>query len=290
MKKRKSVFELPQYDVILFDTMNLAAIQYYSKKFLSYKGIPTGMLYGFLNTVIRLKSQYSEADMYFLWEGYRSIRKARVSSYKRGRTTAREDAFLKSLDDVKDTLQYVKCYEITLPGLEADDLAGYYCTEFAGKKILLVSNDADWYQFLKSDNTVHIFSKGVVHQYDEIYAKMQFPPERVVLYKILRGDSSDNIAGIKRFPDLLARYIVRKTADYKDILNITFPAKYKRWREIIKINWSIVERNAMLIKYNPEWITESLILIKERSTNRKKLAEKLKQRGITSLLDKLEVL
>lgn len=282
----KKLADLPQYDIILVDTMNTAAIQHYSKLTLSYKGRPTGMLYGVMTVVHSLRRLYPQARLMFLWEGYKSLRKSRCDLYKANRKKT-DNGFRAALEDVKEALSYLPVEEYVHSGLEADDLAGYFCNLYKDKRILLVSNDRDWWQFVE-DGRVEVYTRNAVHTYKELELKLGYPPEKVALWKILKGDESDNVSGVPRFPTRLALKMVAKCDSYKDFLSYKFVGKDVTWRKTLKFYWdNIVERNAMLVLYHPEWVVKEHIIKTKRRYKKDELLTLLKKRGMQALVKRL---
>ncbi len=282
----KKLSDIPQYDIILVDTMNLAAIQYYSKLNLLYKGHLTGMLYGVLLSLNSLRNLYSSARIMILWEGYQSLRKARCEEYKAKRKTIDSD-FKKSLMDVKNAFTLLPIEEVVHVGLEADDLAGYFCSLYKSKRILLVSNDRDWWQFSEAGR-VDIYIRGAVLTYNDLMLKLGYPPEKIGMYKILKGDDSDNVSGVPRFPTKLALRMMQKCSTYKDFLTYRFRGPEVKWRKVLRFYWeSIVERNAMLILYHPEWIVKKHIIRTKRQSQPDRLLVLLKSRGMKSLVKRM---
>jgi 5'-3' exonuclease len=93
---------------------------------------------------------------------------------------------------------------VRVPNLEADDLVKPVLLEYCNEgTTLLVSSDMDWCRFLSpsTDMLMNKFSDPITTtaSFKEQYG---FPPseERIILHKILFGDSSDNIRPV--FPDI----------------------------------------------------------------------------------------
>lgn len=82
--------------------------------------------------------------------------------------------------------------------IEADDFIGYYVThKKPNEKIVIVSNDRDLTQLIDDDVIVYVQSmKDFLNKHNYL-EKEGFHYKNVVLKKVLCGDSSDNIKGIK---------------------------------------------------------------------------------------------
>lgn len=91
----------------------------------------------------------------------------------------------------------------TKEGFEADDVIGTIVTKASklGHKTIILTGDQDAFQLIDREGTVSVLipSKGELVNYDwsRVYNKLGIYPDQVIDYKALRGDTSDNIPGIK---------------------------------------------------------------------------------------------
>jgi DNA polymerase-1 len=267
------------YDVILVDGMNVSAIHFHSKKMLSYKGKPTGMLYGVMRLVRTLKDTYPATPVVFLWEGRKNRRKGMYAEYKGNRLLKRDQGFVESLADVSHALPMSGVAQCSHPRLEADDLAGYFSTKY--DRALLVSNDKDWWQFAQSGK-VDVMVKAEILTYEKLQMRVGFAPEKIPLMKILKGDSSDNIPGIPRFPMKLAIQAINKCKDPYNLIPIVDLLSPK-WGKVLQDNEDILKRNADLIVYHEGWVSVGDIMDVDAKPDASKLAQFLRSRGIKSL-------
>lgn len=270
------------YDLILYDAMNCLTIAFFSKP-LSYEGIPTGMQFGILKQIASLRRKYPKAKHVFLWEGFNSLRKAKHPSYKSNRRD-KNDAFIASLEDIKSVLSLFDVTQVSHAGIEADDLAAFYCKKHQSKRILLVSNDRDWYSYVDRDS-ISIYSRNEEWSRTQLEMTCGFPPEKMALFKILRGDPSDKISPIPRFPDALAIRMAKSCTSYKDFRSFAFEPSELKWKQVLEDSWqSIVEVNADLVLFHPEWIDPSRLLVTPPSVDKAKAIRYLNDRGMVSLL------
>ena len=265
----KSLHDLLSYDVVLIDGMNTATIEFFSKKGLSYRGEPTGMLYGVcrkINQLFRYASRRS--PIYWLWEGFGSVRKAKYPTYKANRDKSMyfdTHGFKQGLLDIRTALSLIKgIHQLTHDKLEADDLAGYL-TEQAisqGKSVLLVSTDTDWYQFVKSEQ-VHVMKRNDILTPEDLRKSLGHEPANVLVYKMLRGDSTDNIKPIPRFPSFLAKRIAQNISiQVSDNIDSLFLALldadytgFLRWKDLVGQHRELLYMNYYLIKSHNEIVS-----------------------------------
>jgi len=267
------------YDVILVDAMNVSAIHFHSKQMLSYKGKPTGMLYGVMRLVRTLKDTYPLIPIVFLWEGKKSLRKAMYPEYKGNRLLKKDRGFAESLADVSYALPLSGVIQISHLGLEADDLAGYYSTRY--DRALLVSNDKDWWQFAEPGK-VDVMIKTEVFTYEKLQVRLGYPPEKIPLLKILKGDSSDNVSGIPRFPMKLAMQVLDKANTSADLISVVDSLSAK-WGKVLHDSSDLLKRNSDLISYHERWVRPKEIVTLPPESNASVLSRFLRSRGIKSL-------
>jgi len=250
-------------DVIIIDSMNISKRYHHALQLVDVNGVPMGAPYGVLKYVHSLQKKYPSCEFIFLWEGKTSFRKTLYPEYKAKRRKSSDDPFYASATVLKKALSCLGIKQVYYPGMEADDLAGYYCAVYSACNVLLISNDYDWFQYV-SDNVRLQMRDNIVYNKDDAFDKLGFPPGNITLYKTLTGDSSDNIKGISRFPKKLAIYLCQCAKDLSDLKNkklwsvskfseLSEKTLNKWYSEIIK-QWSHVEFVYGLIKYNASLI------------------------------------
>lgn len=125
-----------------------------------------------------------------------------------------------------------------IPNLEADDLVKPIISEKCGEgKTLLVSSDMDWCRFISP--FVHILMGGVndpittVSSFKEEY---KFPPteEKIILYKIMFGDTADNIRPVfSEIPKQVRQNMIEKYNSVSQIY-ITLLPEFAEYKEILE--------------------------------------------------------
>jgi DNA polymerase-1 len=123
-------------------------------------------------------------------------------------------------NQISRLIQYLQCLPVTvisIDGLEADDIIGYLANKFQAhdetQKVTIMSADKDFLQ-LVSDK-VHCYSptKKKIYTPKDVLEEFGVSSSNFLNYKILMGDTSDNIPGItglgpkkliKLFPELIS--------------------------------------------------------------------------------------
>jgi len=282
----------PAFDLILIDAMNLIYRYADSLWMLSYNGKPTGMQFGVLRQALSYRLKYSAADVLFLWDQQGSRRKQMDPTYKANRPK-KKGSFIRQLEDTKLLLYEAGFEFITYPGLEADDLAGWFVKkEGKGKRILLVSNDHDWYQFLGEN--CWLLNKTTFETAETVTKTLKMNPLQIPLVKILTGDASDNIKGVPRFPTKVLQQILETgETDYRNIPKLLETDKipgWKTWHAKVLAYWDQIVQNAELIEWNESWIIPARIQRDKRRPDYKGLKVDLEIRGMASIVTMAEKL
>ena len=194
--------------------------------FTSPDGEPTGALYGFtafLIKVIReLKPDYIAAAYDLPKPTFRHIA---YDKYKAGRAKM-DDRLANQINRSHDILKAFNVPVYSAEGFEADDVLGTIVenlkSQISNLKIIVASGDMDTLQLVKSDNVVvYTLKKGISDTiiYDEkaVIERYGFGPERIVDYKALKGDPSDNIIGIKGIGEKSATELIKKYGGIENI-------------------------------------------------------------------------
>lgn len=162
-----------------------------------------GFLLVFLKAIKDFKPDFVVATFDFPGP---TLRHEKYKEYKAKRPPAPEDLY-SQIPKVKEFLEAfgVPCLE--KEGFEADDLIGTIALLAPRKQIqpqlesIVLSGDLDTLQLVDSKTKVYALRQGVkdVVLYDEQLVKEKFQglsPERLLDFKALRGDPSDNIPGV----------------------------------------------------------------------------------------------
>ncbi len=289
----KDMMDIPRFDVILIDAMNLCHKMSYTMRDLSHKGHPTGMIYGVFKKIFKLKQHNPGAEIIFLWEGTQSKRKHLSKSYKSHRKGHHED-FQRSVDELRGILKWTGAASVFHYGLEADDMAGYLCDYYGDvQNILLISNDEDWLQFVRANVYIQRNSRGGTESEADLLAGLGFHPSKMGLWKVLRGDRSDGIRGIYKIPAAVIRMLVNKCEgweQFKDYPLSRHNPAWENWEEKIKDNQELLKANAELILYNPEWVNENQVEWEHGEFDKDKLMELFDRYNFVSLRKEIECL
>ena len=89
---------------------------------------------------------------------------------------------------------------MAIQDIEADDTIGYITSQILrDSKITIMSTDKDFYQLI--DDRVDVWSptKKVLVTKERIFEDFEILSKNFIYYRIIDGDASDNINGIKGY-------------------------------------------------------------------------------------------
>jgi len=192
--------------VLLVDGDNLLTIGFYGAKNYFYKGTHFGGIYHFINTLRRSFDTYHLDKIVVFWDGEEGsqTRKKLYVHYKenrreRVRTEEELNSYKYQRQRVKQYLEEIYVRQGEYLYCETDDCIAYYTQNSPNEKKIIYSSDGDLTQ-LVSDNT-QIYNpshKKLYKQHETIvYEHEEVLIENVRIIKMLCGDNSDSIAGIK---------------------------------------------------------------------------------------------
>ncbi len=281
------------YKFVLVDGQNLCKRMYHVRQYLkSHDGHPTNILFGVLNFVATMQNEHPEAHIIFCWEGQNySVRQTKKGgSYKQSRTHADLD-YMARVNELKDVLPLTGVYQCFQPGLEADDIMGYFATQKSGRK-LIVSRDRDLWQHVSKNVDI----KDVNEIKDEQYLTdfLGYPVANIIMWKILKGDKSDDVKGILRFPLALANHISKTCNTLTDLKNSIenddwVEPKYEKWRAKLKAEWETLEDNDYLMRFHPEWVEMDKVIKTRPNRDNKLLLKVIQHRSMFSLVSRFRI-
>lgn len=142
--------------------------------------------------------------------------------YKAQRVAAPDDLYAQ-IPRVKELVQAMNIPIYEEAGYEADDCVGTLARqgEKEGVAVVIVTGDTDTLQLVTDRVKVFTLRKGLKDMVllgpKEVEEKYGFPPERLIDYKGLRGDSSDNIPGVKGVGEKTATDLIQEFGSLEDI-------------------------------------------------------------------------
>ena len=230
--------------LILIDGHALAFRSYFALERTGMKTtdkVPTWAVFGFFKAVFDLlRNQRIKPDAIAVAfdVGRQTFRVEHYEQYKANRETM-PDTLRSQMGLICEGLEALNIPVYTKEGYEADDVIGTITKEASlqGHKTLILTGDQDAFQLIDRDGLVSVLipSKGELIEYDwqKVYEKLGVYPNQIVDYKALRGDTSDNIPGIRGIGEKTAVKLLSRFHNLENILNSTDEIKEKALRQKI---------------------------------------------------------
>jgi len=223
-------------------------------EFLSSSGEPTGALYGLSNMLMKIITDLKPSYIVACYDlPQKTFRHEAYDGYKAGRAKA-DDALIVQLQNSRKIFEAFSIPMYDAPGFEADDILGTIVHQLQGDKdinIIIASGDMDTMQ-LVNDKKVQIYTlkKGIndtiLYDEDAVVSRFGFKPKLLPDYKGLRGDTSDNIIGIKGIGEKTATTLISTFGTIEEIYK-NIKKDEDKFREI-----GLTPRIIELLKNNEE--------------------------------------
>jgi DNA polymerase-1 len=152
-------------------------------------------------------------------------------------------------------LEYLPLTLVSIDGLEADDVMAYVSKQFLSEsKIVLMSTDKDFLQLVDDRISVWSPTKKILYTPDKVKEEYGIPSKNLLTYRILDGDKSDNIngirgAGLKTIIKHIPQIAEDEEFNAKDLLNFVNNSDSKiKLLENIKNSSNLIKRNYLLMQ------------------------------------------
>ena len=152
-----------------------------------------------------------------------TFRDQRLATYKAHRAPIPEE-FSRQIPLCERVLAALHIPVVVVPGFEADDVIGTLTlqAETQGCDTVILTADLDLIQLVTDHTVVQASRRGVsdpiIYDPAAVRDRFGFEPVRIIDYKALRGDPSDNIPGIPGIGEKTAAQLVQAHGDLDQVL------------------------------------------------------------------------
>jgi DNA polymerase-1 len=174
------------------------------------EGRPTGAMYGVLNMLRRLLEEYRPDYFVVVFDAPgKTFRDEIYPDYKANRPPTPEDLRCQ----IEPLYEIVRAWALPIlveTGVEADDVIGTLARQAteAGLPVLISTGDKDMAQLVNDKVTLLDTMNNKLTDIDGVIRKFGVPPEQIVDFLALVGDTSDNIPGVPKVgPKTAARLL-----------------------------------------------------------------------------------
>ncbi|MBR6127376.1 DNA polymerase I [bacterium] len=213
--------------LILIDGHALAFRQFYALERTNMKNSenqPTWAVYGFFKAIFDLLEKIKPDFIAVAFDvGRQTFRVEKFEEYKAQRE-AMPDTLRSQIGVICEGLQAFDIPIYTKEGFEADDVIGTISRIASenGHNTLILTGDQDSFQLIDKEGSVKVLipTKGELIEYDwnKVYEKLGVFPNQITDYKGLRGDTSDNIPGVKGIGEKTAQKLLNRYPNLEAVL------------------------------------------------------------------------
>jgi DNA polymerase-1 len=166
------------------------------------RGEETSAVFGFLNTVLGMVEKYEPRYLAVVFDSVgKTFRHEKYAEYKANRVEI-PDSLAAQIPVIFAVLRAMNVPQLSIEGFEADDLIATLARRFeSAMPVRVVSGDKDLLQLV--NDRIHVIRPGRTNVLEEeitpegVKALFGLGPEQIVDYLALRGDSSDNVPGVR---------------------------------------------------------------------------------------------
>ncbi len=234
-----------QERVFLIDGMALAYRAFFAfvkNPLVNSKGENVSAVYGF--TTIMLNILDNEKPDYFavVFDTPEPTFRHKLFKEYKAQRAAMPEEMIDSLPRIRQMLEILNIPILEKPGFEADDIMGTLAkrAEHEGLQTVLVTGDKDLMQLISPNTLLYNPQKkgGKTEWLDEksVEEKVGIPPEKIIDYLALMGDSSDNIPGVPNIGPVSAAKLLNEYDTLDEVLKNADKIANKRVRQSLQEN------------------------------------------------------
>ncbi len=247
--------QIPENPLILVDGSSYLYRAYHAFPPLTNSaGEPTGAMYGVLNMLRSLIMQYqpTHAAVVFDAKG-KTFRDELFEHYKSHRPPMPDD-LRSQIEPLHAMVKAMGLPLMAVSGVEADDVIGTLALEAEkmGRPVLISTGDKDMAQLVTPNVTLINTMTNTILGPEEVINKYGVPPELIIDFLALMGDSSDNIPGVPGVGEKTAQALLQGLGGLETLLNEsdkiatlsfrgakTMAAKLEQNREVARLSYQL---------------------------------------------------
>ncbi|HEY5118011.1 MAG TPA: 5'-3' exonuclease H3TH domain-containing protein, partial [Anaerolineales bacterium] len=218
--------------IILLDGHALAYRAYFAltsagtqtNRWTTSRGEPTAGTFGFTSILLSLLEKEKPEYLAVTFDTGKTFRDDLYPAYKATRAKMPED-LRPQIDRIREVVRVFRIPIFEAEGFEADDVLGTIARQMSesGTDTLILSGDRDLLQLVSKRITVRMPGRSLSESTDYDPAKFEeqwgFSPEKLIDYKALVGDTSDNIPGVNGIGEKTATELLRTYGSLDEIYN-----------------------------------------------------------------------
>ncbi len=197
--------------LILVDGSSYLFRAYYALPDLSTTaGQPTGAVRGVIAMIRKLTKDYTGSTIVVVFDAPgKTFRDDLYTEYKANRASMPDD-LREQIQPIHDIIRAMGLPLLVEPEVEADDVIGTLALQAtaAARETIISTGDKDMAQLVSDHVTLVNTMTETIMDREGVMAKFGVPPERIIDYLALMGDSVDNIPGVPKVgPKTAAKWL-----------------------------------------------------------------------------------
>ena len=258
--------------VLLIDGLNTFIRAFSANPAINEDGVHIGGLIGFLKSVRYTISKIKPTRCIIVFDGKNGSKKRRkiFQDYKGQRRVKQrfnrnvdwstspvdeEQSMRMQMSRLVKYLEQLPLTMISADNAEADDIIAYICTNLLKEsQKTIMSTDKDFLQLINESISVWSPTKKILYDKSRLLDEYGISSKNFIIYKILDGDKSDNIngikgAGLKTIIKNIPQIAEDKEFTVKDLINFAEKTDKKtKLFENIRNNYTLLKRNYLLMQ------------------------------------------
>lgn len=279
-------------NVMIVDGPSLFHIVKHTSQGLTWRGKPTGIIYGFFRKLLSIAKDLRPETAVFGWDSPMLKRKGVYPGYKANRSGAKEWALLDWAEQKQEREAYQQLHELKrdllvglgfvnsfeLPGYEADDILANVARQSQLGKMVLVTRDHDLWQCINGSVSWYEPVDKVLVDSVEFNKRWGLPAHMWSAVLQITGCSGDNVEGVVG--------VGEKTA--VSFLRGELKTSGKKYQSIVESE-KLIEDNAALVQLPYPDMARDLVIDVVAKPSIKEFANMCSSYGFDSFLRELDV-
>ena len=209
----------------------------------------------FLKTLRKVCATYEPNRIWIAWDTRgNTYRRSIEPAYKgtRDRSNPKYLTALNQLSNIALITELLGITQLSHEQVEADDIIAWLVFKHQNDENIILSTDNDLAQLITKGD-VTLLSKNNAITKTNFKQKYGITPERFLEWKVIQGDTSDNISGIPRVGTIGAQKLIESTTDWNSLieaLDNKQKADEKKGKIISTSYREILNKNRKLMELN----------------------------------------
>ena len=281
--------------LLLIDSHGLAFRAYHAlPEMTNRRGERIRVAYGYTSILLLALAQGFDCAVASFDPPGRTFRDDRLATYKATRQATPEE-LVAQIPACQQITERLNIPVLVVPGFEADDVLGTLARQAraAGCDTVILSGDMDLLQLVDETTVVQGSRRGtsepMIYDVAAVRERFGFDPIRIIDYKALRGDTSDNIPGVPGIGEKSATALIQQYGSLDAVLAAVESMPEGRVRTALLGNAELARfgRELVTIVQDVPGVELDLSNCRLREYDREATAALLEELGMPSLVARL---